>query len=356
MQPTDGVIGHLTEEKPIPLEVNKFVDVWLNYFQGKGRKHMERYLARSNRYVGLMREILRSNGVPEEMVYVAMIESGFSFQARSRAKAVGYWQFIGGTARRYGLKMNRYLDERRDPIASTEAAARYLKGLYNLFGQWELALAAYNVGENRVQKVINMSYTRDYWEMAKRRMLPDETLNYVPKFIAASMIALNPEKYGFKDIDYYEPYEFEVVKFNRPVNLRSMAAHLGIAYNDFKLMNPSYRTDHAPLSSEGECQIRVPKGQVDSALAALGKSAIAHSRIVATLDDNDADYFYHRIRRGENLRKIAARYGVSQTAIRQINKIGSRTKLRAGTRIKIPGNSKVGRETTMAQPPKWSRM
>jgi membrane-bound lytic murein transglycosylase D len=340
----DGVVGHLAEQKAVPLELNPFVDRWLDYFQGKGRQHMERYLSRSTRYVALMKEILKENGVPEEMVYVAMIESGFSFQARSRAKAVGYWQFIGGTARRYGLKMNRLVDERRDPIASTQAAAQYLKGLYNLFGQWELALAAYNVGENRVQKVIMSSYTRDYWEMARRRMLPEETLNYVPKYIAASLIAMDPAKYGFTDIEYYEPFEFEVVHFNKPVNLRTMAAHLNISYNEFKIMNPSYRSDHAPLNSDGECVIRVPKGQMQAAIEAAGKSAVSQSRFIANLDQDDRDYFYYRIKNGDSLGKIAARYGVSQGAIRHLNGLRSGKKLRAGTRIKIPGNGTVDAE------------
>jgi membrane-bound lytic murein transglycosylase D len=148
----------------IPVEVNPEVENWLNYFQGRGRSYFERYLERSTRYVPLMKKILHENGVPEDLIYIAMIESGFSGKIKSKAKAVGFWQFIGGTGKHYGLAVNRLMDERYDPVKSTEAAATYFKGLYNLFGDWFLAIASYNVGENRIKSMVMKNFTRNFWQ------------------------------------------------------------------------------------------------------------------------------------------------------------------------------------------------
>ncbi|MFN7262309.1 MAG: lytic transglycosylase domain-containing protein, partial [Pseudobdellovibrionaceae bacterium] len=172
------------ELETIPVEMNPLVEKWVNYFQGRGRPHMERYLARSNRYIGLMKKILRQNGLPEDLIYIALIESGFSSKATSRAAAVGYWQFIRPTGKRYGLEINSLVDERRDPVLSTQAAAEYFKGLYSVFGSWYLAMASYNVGENRVKREVMNHYTRDFWELARKKRFPQETINYVPKYIA----------------------------------------------------------------------------------------------------------------------------------------------------------------------------
>ena len=168
----------------LPLEVNRNVLQWIDYFQGRGRPHMERYLQRSTRYMPIMKKILKDNGLPEDLIYIALIESGFSSTAHSSAAAVGYWQFIKGTGRRYGLGIDSYIDERRDFVKSTQAAADYFKGLYNLFGAWYLAIASYNVGENRVKNLVMKNKTRDFWKLARENRLPDETSNYVPKILS----------------------------------------------------------------------------------------------------------------------------------------------------------------------------
>lgn len=183
----------------IPTELNANVDKWINYFQGRGRPHMERYLLRSTRYEALMKKVLRDNKLPEDLFYIALIESGFSSQAFSHASAVGYWQFIRGTGKRYKLQINQMIDERRDPVLSTQAAADYFKDLYARFNSWYLAMASYNVGEGRVDRAVKKYKTKDFWELTRnKRALPRETDDYIPKYIAAKLIAKNPDKYGFE--------------------------------------------------------------------------------------------------------------------------------------------------------------
>ena len=174
-----------------------FVKKWEDYFTGRGRRHMDTYLNRLPRYEAMMKQILKSEGVPEELIYIALIESGFNSKAYSRASAVGYWQFIRGTGKHYGLKQNWLVDERRDPIHSTRAAAQYFKALYHAFGSWHLAMSSYNAGEHRVLRAIMGNVTREFWSLHEKKQLPRETRDYVPKFIAAAKIASNPKKYGF---------------------------------------------------------------------------------------------------------------------------------------------------------------
>ena len=198
------------------MDDNEQVDKWVNYFQTMGRDRMETYLSRSTRYIPMMKNVLREYRLPEDLVYVAMIESGFSPNAHSFANAVGYWQFIESTGKRHGLKVNSYVDERRDPVLSTRAAAEYFKDLYGAFGSWHLALASYNTGEYRVSRSVMRYYTRDFWYLSSKRSLPRETVNYVPKFIAAVRISKNPKKYGFDKIDYQVPLEYDTVKLDFP--------------------------------------------------------------------------------------------------------------------------------------------
>lgn len=181
----------------IPITINKQVESWIDYFQGKGRKHFEKYLDRSTLFIPYIRPLLKQNGLPEDLVYLAMIESGFHNHARSRAKAVGPWQFIAPTGKRYGLMVNWWVDERRNTRKSTLAAVEYLKDLYQMFQSWELATAAYNAGEAKIAKAIRRYKTKDFWSIVKYRFLKSETRNYVPKIIAAALIAKNPTQFGF---------------------------------------------------------------------------------------------------------------------------------------------------------------
>ncbi|MCB0362478.1 MAG: lytic transglycosylase domain-containing protein, partial [Bdellovibrionales bacterium] len=239
----DELTSSPAQTENIPIEVNKQVQKWVNYFQGRGRRYMETYLERSSRYLPMMKAELRKQGLPEDLVYVSLIESGFSHKANSHAAAVGYWQFIRETGKIYGLRIDQFVDERRDPVLSTQAAARYFKALHNLFGNWYLALASYNTGENRVKRLVMKHFTRDFWELAKRRRLPRETANYVPKFIAATLIAKSPELYGFKNLSYEPEFAHESIELEKPISLQKLASGMSaVSYEELHRLNPMFRT------------------------------------------------------------------------------------------------------------------
>ncbi len=199
-----------------PVVVNPSVEKWIDYFTGRGRVHFEKYLQRSRFFVPTIARVLRENKMPQDLVYLAMIESGFNNVARSHASAVGPWQFIRATGRRYGLNINYWIDERRDTRKSTQAAIDYLRELYNEFGSWEIAAASYNAGENKLRRAIARYKTKNFWEIAKQRYLRPETKNYVPKIMAAAILAKNPELYGFEDpFSHAEPNP-TLVAFDEP--------------------------------------------------------------------------------------------------------------------------------------------
>ena len=322
------------ELETIPTEENALVEKWIAYFQGKGRPHMERYLARSTMYTKVMKRILRQNGLPEDLIYIALIESGFNWKATSRAAAVGPWQFIRGTGRRYNLEVNSFIDERRDPIMSTQAAADYFKGLYSVFGSWYLAMASYNVGENRVKREIMNHYTRDFWELARKRRLPRETINYIPKFIAAKLIGNSPAKYGFADVEYLPPMEFDQITVLRPLNLRLLAEQLGLEYDDLKQLNPKFRGEIAPLKGDN-LVIRVPVGSQQQALVAAEKSYVDKVAYVA----DTSEFKTYRVRSGDSLYTIAKRYKTTVAFLKDVNDLPRKRRLRIGMRVLVPDSS-----------------
>ncbi len=325
------------EFNSIPTEVNPSVETWINYFQGRGRNHMERYLSRSTRYEKLMKKVLRDNGLPEDLFYIALIESGFASKATSHASAVGYWQFIRGTGKRYGLEINKFVDERRDPVLATQAAAEYFKGLYSVFGSWYLAMASYNVGENRVKKEVMKNYTRDFWELAKKRRLPRETVNYVPKFIAAKLIAQNPEKYGFEGLDYLPAIEFDSITIKNPVNLRMMADKMNYNYEDFKALNPKFKGEVAPLKDGATLDLRIPVGMKEISTQAALDSAVQTVEYIADAGDTQT----YRIKRGDNLYLIARKYRTTVAYLRDLNDLSKGKKLRIGMRLMVPDRTPV---------------
>jgi len=243
----------------IPVTYNVRVKGWINYYQGNGRKWYRTWLERSHRYLPTMQRQLRERGLPQDLAYVAMIESGFSPHAESSAAAVGYWQFIKPTASRYGLVMNWWLDERRDFHKSTTAAARYLGDLYKIFGSWYLTAAAYNMGEGRLKRLIEKYKTTNYWTLSKKKDFPKETKDYIPKMLAAMLIAKVPKLYGFTDVNPKEPYRFEYFYVPGGTDLVNLSSYLGVETDVLARLNPELIKGFIPNTVRNH-RIRIPIG------------------------------------------------------------------------------------------------
>ena len=222
----------------VPIQMNKQVRAYLVYFSTERKAVITRYLARSTRYLPMIKEVFQEAGLPEDMAYLAMIESGFNNKAYSPAAASGMWQFIKGTGLRYGLAIDGYVDERRDPEKATRAAAQYLLDLYKQFGSWYLAAASYNCGEGRVQRELNQSNHKNFWELSANQCLPTETKNYVPQMIAATIIAKNPEKFGFKNVPYLPPVKYDKVPVNETTSLTAAAVAVNVPSEEVAALNP----------------------------------------------------------------------------------------------------------------------
>jgi hypothetical protein len=263
----------------LPLILNGPVQTYLRSFANS--KNYQASLARSGRYLPMIRRIFKEHGLPQDLVYLALVESGFSPLARSPKDAVGIWQFIEGTARRYGLQVNDRVDERQDPEKSTRAAARYLQDLYQQFGCWFLAAAGYNAGEKRVEGVMNRHDVQDFWIMAQNKLLPQETCNYVPQVVAAALIAKNPEKYGLAPIKYQVSRAYEKVKVPGSVNLQWFAESLDIPEKELVELNPELKGGVTPPDQK-EYPLKVPAYKIRQAkrLARL----CLHMNKEATLD------------------------------------------------------------------------
>ncbi len=232
------------------------VDDFVTRFQTDLRASFASALSRSGRYVPRMSSILEKEGVPQELAYLPLIESGFRTQAVSRAGAVGPWQFIRRTGQRYGLRIDSYVDERRDPVKSTHAAARYLKDLYAMFGDWHLSLAAYNTGEGNISRILGKGYADDFWQMSDRGYLYHETENYVPQFLAALHIAEEPQAYGF-DPSEEAPVHYDLVTINKPLALSTVAQLSGTSTDTIKELNPALHRGVVPPQGYA---VRLPKG------------------------------------------------------------------------------------------------
>lgn len=222
----------------IPVVYNDAVKKWINYFLNRGRGFFERYGARAGRYAPLLGKILDDMGLPRDLIFLAMAESGFQNNAKSWAKAVGPWQFMPYTGKRYGLAINWFVDERRDPIRATIAAAKYLKKLYEEFGSWELAAAAYNAGEGKVGRAIRKYQTENFWNLRKGRYLRNETKNYVPKIMALAILGKNLKSFGFEEIDFHEPIDFQEIKIAPSTDLIKLSEALSIDFNELQRLNP----------------------------------------------------------------------------------------------------------------------
>jgi len=336
----------LPKKTPIPLEVNANVEKWLHYFTERDSARFQRFLNRGETYRASIQGILKENGVPTELFYQAMIESGFTTSARSHANAVGVWQFIAPTGKRYGLAINSYVDERQDPMRATVAAARYLRDLHNVFQSWYLAMAAYNAGESRIMNAIMNANSRDFWELVDKKALPRETMNYVPKFIAASIIARHPERFGFTVKASYNMPKLAALMVPSRTKLSEIANIVGVKLKDLKKYNPHLKTNLIP-SRRSQYELWIPQERAQSSeifglkLAKL-KPAPAH-RKTRKYASSSKKSRYHQIKRGDTLASISRRYNLKIPYLKRVNGMKS-SRLTAGKRLSL------GAKRTVASP------
>ena len=309
----------------IPIVVNDAVLRAVAFYQFRTPMAFAAALKRSGRYLDLMRAILKEEGVPQDLVYVAMVESAFKYQAHSRAAAHGFWQFIAGTGKRYGLKRNRSLDERSDPVKSTRAAAAYFRDLYEMFGDWHLAMAAYDAGEGRILKSLQRTGARDFWELAAGSSLQRETRDYVPFVLATALIAKDPVRFGF-DVVPNPPLAWDTVTVRKPVDLARVAELTGSTLPDLQLLNSELSTRATPHGVSAY-ELRVPAGSV----------ALLAPRIAALPTAPDVVERRIVVRKRDTLHKIAARAGVSVAELCDWNDLPRTARPKKGTVLVVPG-------------------
>ncbi len=341
ISPDSPVISSLPEEKlnNVPKIIDNYssneiaenaVRRHINYFTGKIKERFSIWLARSGKYLELMKSILKENNVPEDIVFLPLIESGFNANAYSPARAVGYWQFIASTARNYGLEINWWKDERKDPVKSTIAAANYLKDLYKMFGSWNLAMAAYNAGEGKIQRALDKSNADDYWSLLSTRYIRNETKDYVPKFIAASMIATDPQKFGFENLEYHDPLNYDLVTVKSPVDLEIIAEAAETTIETIKELNPELRRWCTPPYMP-EYTLRIPKGKKETFQQNF-------SRIP---EDRKFVLDKYTVKKGDTFKKISKKTGVPEEVIFDLNDLENIMPLKEGKIIYIPPKWKI---------------
>jgi len=317
----------------IPLVINLRVERAISFFQNRGRDSFERWLNRYPYYYPMIKEILDKHELPEELIFHSMVESGLNPRAYSSAKAVGMWQFIFSTAKIYGLERDWWVDERRDPEKSTDAAAKYLKDLYLEFDDWYLALAAYNAGAGRINRAIRIHQTRDFWAL---NTLPKETKNHVPTVLATAIIATNPDQYGFKIPTETEIFKFDKVEIQNSTDLNVLAKCARITIDELRKYNPELR-QHATPSAK-LYQLKIPYGYKNDFLASYN-----------LLDENQLfapEYMVHIVKIGHNLSWIADKYGVKIHQIASFNKIKNYNRLSVGQKLTIPINGNLSSQIT----------
>jgi membrane-bound lytic murein transglycosylase D len=313
-------VGHDIE---IPL--NDRVLSYVELFTGRLKGYLEEGLSRGARFLPMIQDVFRAEGLPLDLAYVPLIESAFKPNALSRAKAKGIWQFMRGTALENGLQHDWYLDERSDPEKATRAAAKYLKTLYGMFDDWHLALASYNGGPGRVQRAMQRSGRNDFWSLAaSSRYLPRETRDYVPLILAAVIIARNPAQYGMS-IQPIEVPLFETVSLSTAVDLRRVAEWAGASVETIQDLNPELRRWTTPLRST-DYELKVPKGTAETISAHL---AVMTSEDLAPLT-------HYTVKKGETLLGVARKLGVTRSDLAEANYLSTKAALRTGQRLIVP--------------------
>lgn len=313
-----------------PIDLNDKVLTWVRLFTTDKRGYMERTLSRGAAYFPMIRQVFAEEGIPQDLAYLGVVESGYINKARSYARAVGMWQFMPSTGRLFGLKINRWVDERRDPVKATHAAARYLRRLYELSGDWYLALVGYNAGPLTTQKAQTNLGTSNFWDMYRSPYLRNQTKNYVPELCAAILIARNPDRYGFQEVSD-APFVYETVQVRSATNLRTIARSAGVSEAVIKDLNPQLLRGSTP---PGAYEVRVPVGkglETQRRLGGLPAEKVEGSRT-------------YRIRKGDTPEKVARRFKVDPQDLLEVNHL-SAAGFRAGRRIEIPAPGDSAPET-----------
>jgi membrane-bound lytic murein transglycosylase D len=309
----------------IPIVINDKVVQFIQFFQTTIRDKFVTWLARSNKYIPFMKNLLKEYGLPEDLVYLSLIESGFDPYAYSRSKAVGLWQFIYLTGKRYGLRVNWWVDERRDPEKSTIAAAKYLKDLYGMFDCWYLAAAGYNAGEYKIVNAMKRYRTEDFWKLTEYRYLKRETKDYIPQMIAAALITKDPERYGFTEVEYQEPLRYEKVKVPELTDLSLVAKACETSLEEIKDLNPELQRGVTP-PNESDYEIKIPFGEKDLFLENF-----------ETLKPLEKFPFKtHLVKKEDTLLKIAKLYRVDLEALLEINHLNKKGQVSKGMTLLIP--------------------
>lgn len=307
----------------IPVVIDPTVQNHIRFFNTSIRSRFEQWLIRLSRYRPLVENIFSEFNLPSDLVYLSLVESGFNPHAYSRAKATGPWQFMKGTGLVYGLRIDHYVDERRDPIKSTVAAARYLRDLYDLFGTWPLAMAAYNAGEGKVMRALHKAQAETFSDISKTKLIRAETKQYVPRIMAATVIAKNPDQYGFSQ-DPVAPHQFEEVVVNRPLHFRAIANTTGISYDELKLLNPELRRDATP-PDDAAYHLKVPVGTSEKVIHLLDrvptyKFPPLQRRTQVKQIKTDRSRWY-KVRAGDTLEKVSKRFRIPLKTLKAKNNL-----------------------------------
>jgi membrane-bound lytic murein transglycosylase D len=308
----------------LPLIINDQVASFINYFSTKGHGTIANSMTRAGRYREMITRIFREEGIPQDLIYLAQAESGFHPLALSHVGARGMWQFMASRASGYGLQRNWWVDDRQDPEKATRAAARHLKDLYNQFGDWYLAMAAYNSGPGTVQHAVQRTGYADFWELYRRNVLPAETRNYVPIIIAFAVMAKNPAQYGLDHLTPDAPMQADQIKINYPVDLRLASEIVDSSVADLQQLNPSLLRMTTP--KDGEFTLRLP----------VGTAARFQQAIASIPQDKRVWWRYHKVTEGETLAEIAKKYHSSSASIADVNNLGDGDELKKDARLIIP--------------------
>jgi membrane-bound lytic murein transglycosylase D len=321
-----AIVNKISRKSDVPIDFNEKVRNWIYYFQTRGHDVMAKWQSRSNRYIPMMQKIFAENNLPVDLAYLSMIESGLSPRAVSRARAVGLWQFIYTTGKLYGLERNEWIDERKDALKSTKAAAKHLQDLFKLYDDWNLVMAAYNCGAGRVSRSTQQSGLNDYWRID----LPKETDNYVPMYMAALIISKAPEIFGFQNIEKESPYQFDTVEV-RPYTKISVAAKCaGVDAAVLKDLNCELTRENVP-SGKDAYQLKIPKGCREKFIVEYAKMPEEKIKAVTMAKG-------YTIRKGDTISKVARNYGVSISSLLAANNLKQGALLKIGQKLNIPGS------------------